>query len=149
MKEFFPSTHEDDRGSLCEIYNQRWCFDDLPMVHAYAVTVRQGKVKGWACHVNQVDRYFFLSGTAQMVLYDARPDSPTSGLVTENVYSPIRRALVSVPPGVFHAIANVGQDEVMLFNLPSERYNYESPDKVTAPIDSPDIPYRFEHLTGY
>ena len=146
---FYPVTHEDERGSLCEIYNQAWGFDDIPMVHAYAVTVRRGKVKGWACHSNQVDRYFFFAGTAKLVLFDARADSPTSGMVTEQTFSPIRRALVSAPPGVFHAVGNVGDDEVVLFNLPSKPYNYETPDKITLPIDSPDIPYRFDNLTGH
>ncbi len=149
VTEFAPITHEDERGSLCEVYNRRWGFDDIPMVHAYVVTVRPGKVKGWACHRRQVDRYFFFSGTAKLVLFDARAASPTSGLVTQKVYSPIKRTLVSVPPGVFHAVQCIGQDEVVMFNLPSEPYDYETPDKVTLPLDSEEIPYRFTDATGY
>ncbi len=149
VKAFFPATHEDDRGSLCEIYNQAWKFDEIPMVHAYAVTVRPGKVKGWACHRRQIDRYFFLCGTAKLVLYDGRRGSPTSGLVTETVYSPIKRALVLVPPGVFHAVECVGDEEVVMFNIPSAPYDYEHPDKVTLPITTDQIPYRFDTVTGY
>lgn len=55
-------THQDERGSLGEIYNQSWNFDDVPMVHAYFVTIRPGRVKGWAIHEHQIDRYFFAMG---------------------------------------------------------------------------------------
>lgn len=61
-------THQDERGTLCEIYNQSWGFDDLPMVHAYVVSVQPGKVKGWAIHNDQVDRYFFFAGSSKLVL---------------------------------------------------------------------------------
>ncbi|MCL6283607.1 dTDP-4-dehydrorhamnose 3,5-epimerase family protein [Ruegeria sp. 2012CJ41-6] len=149
VREFSPPTHEDERGSLCELYSDSWGFDDIPMVHAYAVTVRPNQVKGWACHQTQVDRYFFFSGAVKLVLYDARPESPTYKLVTEKTYSDINRALVSVPPGVFHAVECVGPQEGLLFNIPSHTYNYEKPDKIICPIDTPDIPYTFKNSTGH
>ena len=142
-------THEDERGGLCEIYSDTWKLDDHPMVHAYLVTIRPGMVKGWACHLTQVDRYFFAAGSTKLVLFDARKDSPTSGMITERVYSPHLRALVSVPPGVFHAVANVGSVDGLLFNIPSESYNHAQPDKITVPIDSEDIPYSFGPLRGF
>lgn len=149
VREFCPPTHEDDRGSLCELYSDSWGFDDIPMVHAYAVTVRPGRVKGWACHRTQIDRYFFFTGTVKLVLYDARKDSPTYQMISEKTYSDINRTLVSVPPGVFHAVEGLGQQDGLLFNIPSQCYNYETPDKITCPIDTPDIPYNFSKATGY
>lgn len=149
VKQHFPVTQQDQRGSLCEVYNRLWQFDEIPLVHAYVVTVSPGKVKGWACHRKQVDRYFFLSGTAKLVLYDGRRQSSTSGLVTETVYSPINRALVLVPPGIFHAVECLGQDEVVMFNIPSEPYDYENPDKLTLPLDSKEIPYSFAPRRGF
>lgn len=149
VREYCPPTHVDERGSLCELYSDAWGFDELPMVHAYAVTVRPGKVKGWACHQTQVDRYFFFSGECKLVLYDAREDSPTFGLVTEKVYNETKRTLVSVPPGIFHAVEGVGPTDALLFNIPSHTYNYEQPDKIVCPLDTPDIPYTFEKSTGY
>lgn len=149
VSEFSPPTHEDKRGSLCELYSDSWGFDDLPMVHAYAVTIRPGRVKGWALHRTQVDRYFFFGGTTKLVLFDARLDSPTSMMVTEKVYSEINRALVSVPPGIFHAVECVGQTDSLMFNIPSHAYDYDEPDKITCPLDSPDIPYKFTDATGY
>ena len=149
VREAHPTTHEDERGSLCEIYSDNWGFDDLPMVHAYLVTVRPGRVKGWAVHDNQVDRYFFCSGSTRLVLYDGREGSPTHGMVTSKVYSEVKRTLVSVPPGVFHAVECVGLTDSLLFNIPSAPYNYEKPDKRTLPLDNDLIPFRFTRATGY
>lgn len=142
-------THEDDRGTLCEIYGATWGFDDLPLVHAYLVTVRPGKVKGWAVHGGQVDRYFFVSGTSKLVLYDGREGSPTFGMVSEDVFSEASRALVLVPPGVFHAVENIGQTDNLLFNIPSRPYRHEDPDKHTLPLVNDLIPYSFDRPRGY
>ena len=72
------------------------------------MTVRPGKVKGWAVHREQVDRYFFYQGTLRLMLYDDRPDSPTHRMVNELYFSVANRSLVLVPPHVYHAVPNVG-----------------------------------------
>jgi dTDP-4-dehydrorhamnose 3,5-epimerase len=142
-------THEDDRGSLCEVYGAQWGFDDLPLVHAYMVTVRPGRVKGWAVHDEQVDRYFFVSGSTKLVLYDGRAESPTHGLVTVSYFSETNRSLVLVPPGVYHAVEAIGATDSLLFNIPSRPYVHDDPDKHTLPLDNDLIPYSFAPSRGY
>src|SRR5690349_8811114 len=71
------TTHPDDRGTVCEVINPEWKFDDSPLVYTYQVTIRPGKVKGWVVHRKQDDRLFFSFGTSRVVLYDDRPESPT------------------------------------------------------------------------
>ncbi|MGK0266332.1 MAG: dTDP-4-dehydrorhamnose 3,5-epimerase [Maricaulis sp.] len=144
VKEFRPVTHEDERGSLCEMYSRAWGFDALDLVHAYLVTVRPGRIKGWACHEHQTDRYFFANGATRLVLFDNRPGSPTYRLVTDRTYSPANRALVSVPPGVFHAVQCVSDSESLFFNIPSESYRHDSPDKLVLPLENDLIPFSFE-----
>lgn len=146
---FYPTTHQDERGSLCEMYSQAWNFDDIPMVHAYLVTVRPGRVKGWALHQKQIDRYFFALGSVKLVLYDDRKTSPTYKMVNELYFSEINRALVSVPPGIYHAVENVGLTDALSFNIPSEPYNYEDPDKLVLPLENDLIPYSFAPRRGY
>ena len=141
-------TQQDERGTLAEIYSPAWGFDDLPLVYAYLVTVRPGRVKGWAMHERHVDRYFFAAGVMKLVLYDGRPESPTHGLVSELFFSDLNRSLVSVPPGVYHAVENVGPGDAMLFNLPSEPYDHADPDKLLLPLDNDLIPYRFQRPRG-
>jgi dTDP-4-dehydrorhamnose 3,5-epimerase len=136
-------TQQDHRGTLCEIFDPRWQFDDLPLVHVYMVSIRPGLVKGWAVHSNQVDRYFFARGTLKLVLYDSRSDSPTHGMVNELYFSDFNRSLVSVPEHVYHAIENVGTDEGFIISVPSEPYQHGDPDKWLLPLDNDLIPYSF------
>ena len=142
-------THQDERGTLAEIYSPAWGFDDLPLVYAYLVTVRPGRVKGWAMHQRHVDRYFFAAGVLKLVLYDGRPESPTHGLVSELCFSEVNRSLVSVPTGVWHAVENVGTADAMLVSLPSEPYDHEDPDKLLLPLENALIPYSFARPRGY
>jgi dTDP-4-dehydrorhamnose 3,5-epimerase len=136
-------THQDHRGTLCEIFDPRWGFDDIPLVHVYMITIRPGQVKGWAVHADQVDRYFFARGTLKLVLYDGRPNSPTHAMVNELYFSDFNRSLVSVPEGIFHAVENVGTDEGLMISVPSEPYQHDDPDKWLLPLENDLIPYKF------
>jgi dTDP-4-dehydrorhamnose 3,5-epimerase len=141
-------TQQDERGTLTEIYSPFWDFDDIPLVFVYTVTVRPGKVKGWAVHYEQTDRYFFYQGALNLVLYDARPESPTRGMVNELFFSEANRSLVLVPPHVYHAVHNVGTTDGLMINFPSHPYRHADPDKYTLPLRNDLIPYRFESKLG-
>ncbi len=142
-------TQQDDRGTLTELYSPQWGFDEQPLVYLYTVTVRPGKAKGWAVHHDQIDRYFFFQGTCKLVLFDDRPESPTYRLVNEFYFSECNRSLVYVPPHIYHAVQNVGFNDVLMINLPSEPYHHEDPDKHTLPLNNDVIPYRFESSLGH
>lgn len=141
-------TQQDDRGSVTELYSPFWGFDDLPLVFLYTVTVRPGKVKGWAVHYEQTDRYFFYQGALKLVLYDSRPDSSTYRMINELYFSETNRSLVLVPPHVYHAVHNVGTTDVLMINFPSHPYRHADPDKYTLPLDNDLIPYTFETTLG-
>ena len=142
-------TQQDHRGTLTEIYSPSWGFDDIPLVFIYTVTTRPGMIKGWAVHHQQVDRYFFYSGSLKLVLYDGRESSRTQGMINELYFSEANRSLVSVPPGVYHAVENVGTTDALMINLPSEPYRHEDPDKHTLPLENDVIPYRFDRSSDY
>jgi dTDP-4-dehydrorhamnose 3,5-epimerase len=108
-----------------------------------------GGLRGGPNNKKKLDRYFFVSGQIKLVLYDNRPDSPSYRMINQLYFGEINRALVSVPPGIFHAVENTGDTEAMLFNIPSEAYAHENPDKHTLPIENDLIPYRFSNSTGY
>jgi dTDP-4-dehydrorhamnose 3,5-epimerase len=132
----------DERGSLTEIYNQAWSFTDDPLVYVYETTIRVGVVKGWVVHYEQDDRLFFDQGAVKVVLYDARAGSATYGSINELFFGSANRALLRVPAGVVHAVANIGESEVRFVNLPTRPYRHERPDKARLPIDTDAIPYR-------
>ena len=135
------TTHSDERGTLTEIFDPAWDFTDEPLVYVYESTIHPGQKKGWIVHLEQDDRLFFSRGSAKIVLYDARPGSPTHGLVQEVFLGAVNRGLLRIPKGVFHAVVNVGPDEVRFVNLPTQPYRHDAPDKVRLPADSDAIPY--------
>jgi len=143
------TTHVDERGSLCEMFDERWEWHRDPLVYAYFVTVRPGIVKGWAMHLEHEDRYLIVSGELEVVMYDDREDSPTRGLLSKVYLTEHRRRLMNIPVGVWHADHNVGRGDVLLVNFPTLPYDYTRPDKYRLPLDTDRIPHSFEGAHGW
>lgn len=138
------TTHPDDRGSLCEMYDPRWPWHEAPLVYAYFVTLRPGKIKGWAMHKLHEDRYFIMFGEMEVVLYDAREDSPTKGLLAKVVLSEHHRRLMNIPAGIWHADVNIGSKDSVIVNFPTQAYDHADPDKYRLPLNTDQIPYAFD-----
>ncbi len=134
-------THSDERGELTELYRESWGVHPDPLVYVKHITVRPGKIKGWAKHQYQDDRYAVLYGTMQVVLYDDRPDSPTHGLINEFFLGTINRSLLLIPRMVYHADRNVGTTDAIFINMPNKLYDHVKPDKLRLPLDNDLIPY--------
>ncbi|HKP91364.1 MAG TPA: dTDP-4-dehydrorhamnose 3,5-epimerase family protein [Thermoleophilaceae bacterium] len=134
-------THSDERGSLTEIYDPAWGFTDEPLVYVYESRIHPGQKKAWIVHFEQDDRLFFSVGSAKVVLYDARTDSPTQGQVQELFLGTVNRGLLRIPAGVVHGIVNIGPDEVRFVNMPTRAYRHEQPDKLRFAADTDAIPY--------
>lgn len=141
-------TQIDERGMVVEAFDPRWQWHPDPFVFCYIFTIRPGYVKGWGLHKLHQDRYFILYGEMQVVLYDARPDSPTHGLVASVVLSEYRRRLMNIPEGVWHASRNLGEKDVTVVNFPTRPYDHANPDKYRLPIDTDQIPFKFENARG-
>jgi dTDP-4-dehydrorhamnose 3,5-epimerase len=142
-------THGDERGSVVELYEPRWGWHPDPMVFSYCFTIRPGMIKGWGVHKNHEDRYFILFGEMEVVLYDDRPDSPTSGLLAKVVLSEYRRRLMNIPAGVWHADRNIGGKDVVVVNFPTIQYDHSNPDKFRLPLNNDHIPHRFDDPRGW
>ena len=84
-----------------------------------------------------------------MVLYDSRADSPTFGMINEIYRSDLSRDLMVIPAFVYHAHQNVGLADALFISMPSRPYDHHSPDVYRFPIDSDQIPYRFEDRKGW
>lgn len=145
----YATTQVDERGELIEIFNPAWGIHEAALVYAYQVVVRPQRVRGWALHHEQDDRLFFSMGTIKVVLYDGRPTSPTYRMINEFCLGERNRALLTVPAGVFHAFQNVGQNEAVFINLPTRPYRHDRPDKHRLPLDTDEIPYRFDSRLGW
>jgi dTDP-4-dehydrorhamnose 3,5-epimerase len=134
-------THTDERGSLCEIYDERWGFTEEPVVYVYTVNIPPGQKRGWVVHADQDDRLFMSRGAVKVVLYDARPESPTFQRVQEIYSGEFERTLLRIPAGVFHGVVNIGHMDVEFVNMPTRPYLHERPDKYRLPDHTDAIPY--------
>lgn len=142
-------THVDDRGSVFEMFDARWNWHPEPVVFSYCYTLRPGMIKGWGIHRKHEDRYFLLLGEMEMVLYDEREGVSTSGLVSKIYLSEFQRKIINIPAGVWHAVRNVGQKDVVVVNFPTIPYDHENPDKYRLPLDTDRIPYKFDNPRGW
>ncbi|MGH3132536.1 MAG: hypothetical protein ACRDNY_02130, partial [Gaiellaceae bacterium] len=103
--------HGDHRGQLVAALDTRRPFWREPVVYAYEFTIRPGRIKGWAMHEHQTDRYFVASADVRVVLYDGRTDAPSHGAIDVVSFSRATPGLVRIPPGVWHADQNWGTTE--------------------------------------
>jgi dTDP-4-dehydrorhamnose 3,5-epimerase len=141
-------THTDQRGTVCELYDLRWAWHEEPLVFAYGFTIRPGIVKGWNLHREHDDRYALLLGEMELVLYDPRPESSTSGELCRLVLSGSQRCLVNIPRNVWHADHNIGTTDVVVVNFPTIAYDHAKPDKYRLPLDTDLIPHSFGNARG-
>jgi dTDP-4-dehydrorhamnose 3,5-epimerase len=135
--------HTDHRGHLTQIMNPLSAIWEEPVVHAYHVMVRPGRIKGWGMHRMQGDRHYAFAGEGRMVLYDEREDSPTHGRIAQVYFSDVARGVVYIPPGVWHAAHNTGDRDWQIINFPTRPYNSSSPDKYRIDPHSGEIPFDF------
>ena len=142
-------THHDERGELSEAYNPAWGVHPDPLVYVYLTTIRPGRIKGWVMHDLQDDRVFVMFGIVKIVLFDARGGSPTKGMINEFHVGERNRGLLVVPRGVYHAFQNVGLVDAAFINMPTRPYDHQNPDKTRLPIDTDQIPYRFNDRLGW
>jgi dTDP-4-dehydrorhamnose 3,5-epimerase len=135
----------DDRGFLMELLRaDDALFEAFGQV--YITGCQAGVAKGWHYHREQSDHFACVEGTALLVLYDHRPDSPTQGEVQELILdappcplaAPI---LVKIPPLVLHGFTAWACDEARIINVPTRPYRYASPDEFRYAWNSPEIPY--------
>jgi dTDP-4-dehydrorhamnose 3,5-epimerase len=104
------------------------------------VSLLPGLVTQWHCHHVQRDIVCPVRGFLRIALYDARQDSPTQGKCFAMNFNLHRPRYLHIPPGVWHALKNVGTDEAVYIVLNDVPFDYESPDDWTLAQDSPALP---------
>lgn len=137
-----------ENGRLVEIYRADWNLDADAVAQVFQVTLQPRGISAWHAHARTTDRLFVNRGSIRIVLYDARPASPTSGMRNEFRFGEHRPALVIVPPGVFHGIVNLSDEPSSILNLVDHAYTYEDPDHFRVPPDSDEIPCCIAHGSG-
>jgi dTDP-4-dehydrorhamnose 3,5-epimerase len=129
-----PVPHED--GTLAEIARASWNEIDLPIVQVHLTTTLPDRVRAWGLHQRSTDRLFVVKGLVSIVVYDGREDSPTYRSVNEFRVSERNPGLLVIPPNLYHGWKNLGTDEAFIINMPSNQYDYDTPDALDLPYPS-------------
>lgn len=129
---------------LCEVFRRDWMLDDGVVDQVFQSVMNPGSISAWHVHRLTTDRLFASHGVLQIVLFDARENSPTQGRINEFRLGALRPALLIIPPGVFHGVRNISHQPALLLNLVDKAYQYQDPDHWRLPLDTDKIPYRFE-----
>lgn len=125
--------HTDGRGWLTELFREDELAPEFHPVMGYVSMTKPGIARGPHEHVYQTDIFAFVGpGTFQVVLWDARPASPTYGHRQEIIAGADAPATVLVPPGVVHAYRNISLEPGLVFNVPNRLY--AGPGR-TQPVD--------------
>jgi dTDP-4-dehydrorhamnose 3,5-epimerase len=133
-----------ESGSLVELLRAEWLGGSDGVAQVFLRTIDPGAVSAWHVHHATTDRLFCVGGRALVVLYDARVESLTHGVVAEYLVGSDRPTLLIVPPGVYHGLKALGAQPEAIVNMPDEAYSYVQPDHWRLPSDSIDIPYSFD-----
>jgi dTDP-4-dehydrorhamnose 3,5-epimerase len=82
----------------------------------YFSTAYPGVVKGWHEHTRQTQFYACIKGAIKLVLYDARPSSPTKRELMELFVGDDSYQLIRIPAGVINGYKNIGTETAILAN---------------------------------
>ncbi len=140
IQSFSPVNHVDHRGRVFEIFPRVNDYWKDPVVYCYAFTIHHQQVKGWGLHQEKDDRYTLITGELLTILFDARLDSSTHGMVQKVTLSPQGTRQLLIPAGVWHMNVNIGESEVHLINHPTQVYHHANPDRLLLPWNTPEIP---------
>lgn len=130
-------------GHLTEILRAEWLPNNDRVDQIFASTLLPGAISAWHAHATTTDRLFVVSSQIRIVLYDARPDSPTCSMVNEFRIGVQRPSLLIIPPKVWHGVQNYCNSTAVLLNAVDSAYCYDGPDHWRVPLNSTAIPYSF------
>lgn len=142
------SRHADARGWLVELYREDELPESLHPVMAYVSQTLPGVARGPHEHLHQTDTFAFIGpGDFELLLWDARPQSPTYGTHSRTVCGQSHPCSVTIPPGVVHAYRNISDVPGWVFNAPNRLYaghgKREPVDEIRHELAA-DSPYRLD-----
>ena len=140
-----PVAHDD--GVVSEIARVDWPEIGAPIVQTHLTTTVPRRIRGWGLQTASTDRLFVVKGLVSIVVYDGRVGSRTGGCVNEFKVSERNPGLLVVPPQLYHGWKVIGVEEAFIVNMPTSMYDYEQPDALDLPYESPEaetvVPWRW------
>jgi len=126
-------------GIMTEIFRDDWPLADFAIRQINFVDLNPGGVTDWHYHAGQTDHLLGVGGAIKLALIDGRPASPTLGAREIVRFGAARPVVVTVPPGVWHALRNESGRPAAYLNLADRLYDYASPDNFRLSPDAPEV----------
>ncbi|MBI2756375.1 MAG: dTDP-4-dehydrorhamnose 3,5-epimerase family protein [Chloroflexi bacterium] len=114
--------HNDDRGFFMEILRETDPFFTRFGQSSFSI-MYPGAVKAWHHHRQQDDIWFFVSGMAQVGLYDLREGSPTFEETNTVYLGEHNRQVLFIPHGVAHGYRPIGTTPAALVYFTTHTYD--------------------------
>ena len=132
-------THPDERGFFREVIRKTDPFFAEGFAQLSHSLMHPGVAKAWHIHKTQIDWWYVPIGVLKVALYDARPESPTTGVLQElfmggeHGYS-----VLKIPAGVAHGCKAIGGTAHLLYVTSNV---YDTSEEGRIPFDDAEIGY--------
>ena len=130
-------------GLVTELWRPEWFGADTRPAHVVHVLLLGLAETNWHCHRIQNDLLFVVKGHLRIAFYDDRENSDTYRRLLVLPFSAGRPTLVSIPPGVWHALKNSGPEEGMFITMNDRAFAHEDPDDWRVPLGAGALPNPF------
>jgi dTDP-4-dehydrorhamnose 3,5-epimerase len=133
------SVFSDERGAVLHMMRSD---SDLfkGFGEVYFSQVNPGVIKGWKLHKKMTQNFTVPVGRIKVVVYDAREQSKSFGEIVEvTLGRPDQYHLLQVPPGVWYAFQNIGEQDALLTNCAD--MPHDPGEAQTQSLDQLDIAY--------
>lgn len=127
-------------GCLTELFRREWVGANFTLQQVNWVQLNPQGVTDWHLHRLQTDQLAAVGGIVKLALWDGREDSPTYRQHDVIRMGALRPVLVTVPPGVWHALRNESGAPAGYLNVIDQMYNHTVPDNWRLPSDMTGIP---------
>ena len=131
----------DERGKVMHMIRaDSPLFDEFGEV--YFSMVNPGKIKAWKKHKQMTQRYAVPVGKIQLVIYDDRSDSASSGVLEQIFIGEDEYRLVQIPPGVWYGFKGISNIPALVANCTNLPHHPEEAQNCDP--DASDIPFSWE-----
>jgi dTDP-4-dehydrorhamnose 3,5-epimerase len=131
----------DDRGALISLIraDDAFAIDKIDEVYV-VLNHSKGIVRAFHGHIELIDWFSIIQGTAKFALFDARKkiegkNNDFFGKLNEITLSDKHVSTLTVPPGVYHGWMSL-QDNTILVSIANNVYDHAKPDEHRVPPDS-------------
>jgi dTDP-4-dehydrorhamnose 3,5-epimerase len=125
---------------MMELFRKDWDGIEMTPLQVNWVQLNSNGVTDWHRHTQQTDHLIGVGGNIRLALWDGREGSPTCRQSDVIRMGALRPVLVTVPPGVWHALRNESGEPAGYINVIDRLYDHGNPDNWRLSPDANGIP---------